>query len=416
MKMKRLAIITFILILNSGLFFENVFATQPPFKDKSEIELVESVPAETILERSELHHAADVWLKMFGEGKKTIDIETFYFSNQKGEVLEPILDALKAAALRGVIIRIIVDSSFYAGSEHSVDLLDGIQNITIKKLNMKPIAGGIMHAKYFVVDGDNVFTGSQNMDWRALKHIHEMGVRVKNDQIGYTFEQIFNIDYMLCDNHDLSLIQGLLSPKKLQAINNLNPVNFETQDYGKVTLYPAFSPEPITPKMLEGELESLIRIISNAKDKIMIQMYSYNVKNNFTQIDDALRAAAARGVKIKIIFSNWAIRTDATETIKSLSSVSNIEIKFSNIPEFSTGFIPYARVEHCKYFIADNDISFISSANWEKGYFYDTRNATMIIKNSRINADLQSVFMRDWNGDLTESVDINKVYEPVKKK
>ena len=411
--MKKLILLFVVTLLNCNFLFAS---SNPPFKDQSEIELVESVPAETILERSELHHAADVWMKMFNEAKKTIDIETFYFSNQKGEVLEPLLDALKAAANRGVVIRIIVDSSFYAGSEHSVDLLDGVKNITIKKLNMKPIAGGIMHAKYFVVDGDNVFTGSQNMDWRALKHIHEMGVRVKNEQIGYTFEEIFNIDYQLCDNHDVSLIKDKLSPKKLQAINSLNPVKFESLEYGAVSLYPAFSPENITPSMLEGELESLLRIVSKAKDKILIQMYSYNTKNNFTQIDDALRAAAVRGVKIKIIFSNWAIRTDATEQIKSLSQVPNIEIKFSNIPEYSAGFIPYARVEHCKYFMADDDMSFISSANWEKGYFYDTRNATMIINNSRINAALQSVFMRDWNGDLTETVDPQKMYEPVKKK
>ena len=406
-----------ILLFAAVLIYSNLFASNnPPFKDQSEIELVESVPAETILERSELHHASDVWLKMFNDAKKTIDIETFYFANEKNEVLEPILDALKNAANRGVSIRIIVDSSFYAGSDHSVDLLNGIKNITIKKLNMKAVVGGIMHAKYFVVDGDNVFTGSQNMDWRALKHIHEMGVRVKNDQIGYTFEEIFNIDYQLCDKSDVTTIQGLLTPKKLHAINRLNPVKFESSDYGSVSLYPAFSPELSTPKMLEGELESIVRIIGNAKDKVLIQMYSYNTKNNFTQIDDALRAAAAKGVKIKIIFSNWAIRTDATETIKALSQVNNIEVKFSNIPEYSSGFIPYARVEHCKYFMADDNISFISSANWEKGYFYDTRNASMVINNNSINADLQAVFMRDWNGNLTETVDLNKVYEPVKKK
>ncbi|CAN5453687.1 phospholipase D-like domain-containing protein [soil metagenome] len=410
--MKRISILLFFVIFNSL----PLLASQPPFKDNSEIELVESVPAETILERSDLHRASDVWLKMFNDAKKTIDIEMFYFANEKNEVLEPILQSLKEAAKRGVTIRIIVDSSFYSGSEHSVDLLDGIKNITIKKLNMKAIAGGIMHAKFFIVDSENVFTGSQNMDWRALKHIHEMGVRVKNVQIGYTFEEIFNIDYKLCDHPDLSSVKNLLSPKKLEVISRSNPVRFESSEFGSVSLYPAFSPEPTTPQMLEGELESILRIINNAKEKISIQMYSYNIKNNFTQIDDALRAAAKKGVKIKIIFSNWAIRTEATETIKSLSQVQGIEIKFSNIPEFSAGFIPYARVEHCKYFIADSDVSFISSANWEKGYFYDTRNASMVINNNRINASLQSVFMRDWNGDLTETVDVQKVYEPVKKK
>ena len=149
-------------------------------------------------------------------------------------------------------------------------------------------------------------------------------------------------------------------------------------------------------------------------------MYSYSLKGEksgeeFDAIDKALRDAAARGVKIKIIFSNWAIKKGATESIQALSTVPNIEIKFSNIPEYSGGFISYARVEHCKYFISDNNISWVSTANWERGYFYDTRNATMIIQNKKVNSLLEEVFLRDWNGNLVESVDVGKEYKPVKR-
>jgi phosphatidylserine/phosphatidylglycerophosphate/cardiolipin synthase-like enzyme len=149
-------------------------------------------------------------------------------------------------------------------------------------------------------------------------------------------------------------------------------------------------------------------------------MYSYSLKGEnkdeeYDKIDKALRDAAARGVNIKIIFSNWAIKKGATESIQDLSTVKNIEIKFSNIPEYSGGFIPYSRVEHCKYFIADDNISWISTANWERGYFHDSRNATMIIQNYKINSLLEEVFLRDWNGPLVEKVDVNKIYTPIKR-
>ena len=44
-------------------------------------------------------------------------------------------------------------------------------------IDIGTVAGGVQHAKFFIVDGEEVFLGSQNFDWRALKHIHELGVR-----------------------------------------------------------------------------------------------------------------------------------------------------------------------------------------------------------------------------------------------
>jgi phosphatidylserine/phosphatidylglycerophosphate/cardiolipin synthase-like enzyme len=159
----------------------------------------------------------------------------------------------------------------------------------------------------------------------------------------------------------------------------------------------------------------MLKIINNAKYRLDIQMYSYNTRDEFSDIDKALRDAAVRGVKIKIIFANWSIRKGATEIIQDLSKTPNIEIKFGNIPEHSSGFIPYARVEHCKYFIADYNISWVSSANWERGYFYGSRNTTLVIKNKNVNKALRKVFMFDWNSQYSETVDTNKTYEPVKR-
>ena len=163
------------------------------------------------------------------------------------------------------------------------------------------------------------------------------------------------------------------------------------------------------------ELDELVTLINNTKHSLHIQMYAYNTRDEFTNIDNALRSAAERGVKIKIIFGNWAIRKGATEVIQSLSLVPNIEIKFSAIPEHSSGFISYARVEHCKYFIADNNISWVSSANWERGYFYGSRNTTLVINNKKVNKELKKVFTFVWNSQYTELVDAIKTYESIKR-
>jgi phosphatidylserine/phosphatidylglycerophosphate/cardiolipin synthase-like enzyme len=357
---------------------------------------------------------------MLNNAKSTLDIEMFYIANQKDEVLEQVLTAIKNAALRGVQVRIIIDEGFYKSSEKSADELNDLKNITIRKIPFKEIAGGVMHAKYFVVDDFDLFVGSQNMDWRALKHIHEMGVRVKNEKIAKTFLNIFNIDWNLCESQGKTDIISLRKKYNRNIINSRTPVKINTEEFGNVRIYTAFSPPDMTPKKCNKEEKELIKIINKAKERLYIQMYSYSLRGKekgttYEVIDRALRKAAKRGVQIKIIFSNWAIRSGATESIKELSTVQNIEIKFSNIPEYSGGFIPYARVEHCKYFISDNNVSWISTANWEWGYFHDTRNATMIIKNGKVNSELEEVFLRDWNGNLTEKVDVNKEYKPVKR-
>ncbi len=408
---KRLLLFTFYILLFTKIAFPQNFT------------LVESTPVETILEQSTLPRAADVWLEMISGADKTLDIEMFYIANEKGEVLEKILKSIKDAAARGVQVRVIIDEGFYNSSEKSADELNNISNITIRKIPFKKIAGGVMHAKYFVADGKDLFVGSQNMDWRALKHIHEMGVRVKNVKMAKTFLNIFEIDWNLCTDYSDANKKMLTKTCLRQAkniISSKKPLIITDSKLGKIKLYPAFSPAEITPSKCSSEIGELVKIIKKSKERLCIQMYSYSLKGEksgeeFDAIDKALRDAAARGVKIKIIFSNWAIKKGATESIQALSTVPNIEIKFSNIPEYSGGFISYARVEHCKYFISDNNISWVSTANWERGYFYDTRNATMIIQNKKVNSLLEEVFLRDWNGNLVESVDVGKEYKPVKR-
>lgn len=380
---------------------------------QDEFELVESVPAETILEQSAVSRTSDVWLKMINESSKTLDIEMFYFAAKDGESLDTIISAIKHASARGVEVRIIIDSSFYYNNkEKSIDRLEGIQNISIRKIPMGSIAGGVMHAKYFIADDINVYCGSANMDWRALTHIHEIGARIKNEAIAETFKQVFNYDWNLCSGKTENKFE-------LNASSSLRKAVINSKDFGEIILYPAFSPQKDTALGLSSEETELLNIISGCRDSLSIQIYSYSPKskdeNQYTDIDNALRNAALRGVKIKIIFPDWAVRETAIEFIKNLSTIENIQIKFSSIPQYSGGFIPYSRVEHCKYFVADNNISWISTSNWEKGYFYNSRNATLVIENNGIASELSKIFWRDWEGPYTEFVDINKTYQPVKR-
>ncbi|HMQ70100.1 MAG TPA: phospholipase D-like domain-containing protein [Ignavibacteria bacterium] len=381
---------------------------------QDEIELVESVPAETLLEQSSLSRTHDVWLKMINEANESIRIETFYFAGKNGEPLDDIMQALKDAAKRGVMIGIIVDSSFYSSNEETtIDELEDIDNISLAKIPMGRIAGGVMHAKFLIVDNENLFIGSQNMDWRAIKHIHEIGVRIKNKELAQSFLDVFNTDLEYCSGVFNKEIYSGYSGSNNHLILN-------TDNYGKVTVYPAFSPVKLNNQSMDSEETELLKIIENSKDSLLIQIYSYSSKaknenNYYDKIDNALRSAAAKGVKIKMIIPDWAIKESSVKFIKDLSIVENINLKIITIPQFSEGFILYARVDHSKYFTSDNNISWISTSNWERSYFYNCRNATLIIDNENITSDLSKVFNNIWNGPYAEEIDVNKDYPPAKR-
>src|SRR6185312_12355630 len=84
-----------------------------PVAHAADIEVVQSVPLETTLAVPGVRMASDVWVDMINSGRSTLDLEQFYVTNHAGQPLEPVLQAMSAAAQRGVKVRLIVDKKFY---------------------------------------------------------------------------------------------------------------------------------------------------------------------------------------------------------------------------------------------------------------------------------------------------------------
>ena len=115
---------------------------------------------------------------MIGRAQHSIDIEEFYISNELNGPMQDVLNAICAAADRGVKIRILADAKMYKTYPISVDTLGKHRNIETRRIDFGKMTGGIQHAKYFLVDGTDAYVGSQNFDWRSLKHIRELGFRI----------------------------------------------------------------------------------------------------------------------------------------------------------------------------------------------------------------------------------------------
>jgi phosphatidylserine/phosphatidylglycerophosphate/cardiolipin synthase-like enzyme len=141
----------------------------------------------------------------------------------------------------------------------------------------------------------------------------------------------------------------------------------------------------------------------------------YGDKDKWRGLDNAFREAAKRGVMVRLVFSDWAMGGKADADIKELAGVKNITIKISSLPRHSAGFVPFARVEHCKYLIADDKYGFVSTSNWSRNYFYDTRGAAVIIEGASAVETLNDIFYKAWNGPYVKAVDALSDYPSVKK-
>lgn len=42
----------------------------------------------------------------------------------------------------------------------------------IRTVNMRELTSGVLHTKFWVVDGKHIYIGSANMDWRSLTQVH----------------------------------------------------------------------------------------------------------------------------------------------------------------------------------------------------------------------------------------------------
>jgi len=382
----------------------------------AEIEFAESVPAETVYGSTLAARPARMWVDMINGAVKTLDFEEFYIADKPGEALETVLAAVKAAAARGVKVRFIVEKAMMRETSKALPGLTAEKNIEARVIEFKKAAGGIQHAKFFIVDGREIYVGSQNFDWRSLSQIHELGARVKSERAARDFGLIFEGDWAIAGGSDP---QNVFPVKTERPLNSKDPEAALVR--GAAAKYRlAFSPAGFLPGGFDAEIKEMLKLIKGAKKNIHAQVMTYSLfpygkKNRWEELDRAFRAAGKRGVKVELIFADWSMGGKSDADIKALSRAKNVSVKISSFPPYSGGFIPFARVDHSKYLVFDGEKAMLSTSNWSPDYFTDTRGAALIVEGAAGASVLEDIFQRSWTGPYVSPVDPNLDYKPVKK-
>jgi len=359
------------------------------------VSLVESEPIETDLDRADISNASAVWREMFQNAKRTIDIAQFYASEAEPQWLSssklaPILETLVEAHKRGVKVRFMVDEKFVPQYPGTLEFLEK-NGFEVRRIKGDTLFGGVQHAKYFVVDGLDSFIGSQNFDWRALDHIQEMGVRLHSAEIASLLLEIFETDWALAGG----------APNSTRINKGTAYGVFPGIEAKRIEL--VASPKGWLPREESWELPRIIGLLDGAKQSIQVQVLKYKTQdragNRFTELDDALRRAAARGVKIRMLVSEWAVEGSSLKALRDLAPAADVRV--IKVPQWSGGTIPFARVAHAKYLVVDDHIAWIGTSNWEGDYFTKSRNVGVILSDGPAPARLAKFFDENWTSSHT---------------
>ena len=172
--------------------------------DPARAYLVESIPRglEDLRGTPGVQYTEDVLVRLTDAAKSSIDLTAMYWAlladptsdDEKGFDTDKLdkmgagtgralYESLRAAAKRGVRIRILQSPGFSAGKQESETLREeSPDQISIHPVEMGKWygGGGIMHQKIWIFDARHIYLGSANMDWKSIAQVKEMGVVVED--------------------------------------------------------------------------------------------------------------------------------------------------------------------------------------------------------------------------------------------
>lgn len=368
-------------------------------------ELVYTAPTETTLDAPDLRAPDVVWSALFDEAKSTLSLGEFYVANQTGSKLDRVLEHLRQAGERGVRIRFLLEEKGVAlSTPETLAQLKAIPNLEMRVIPYGALTGGILHAKYLLVDGKRAYVGSQNFDWRSLEHIHETGLLIDDPDVVAQLSAVFEQDWQAQE----TLTRGLpVTPVSAPEAQGSRPEN-----------YLVASPRAFNPPGVINSEDELPRLLAQAKRRIRVQVMDYaplsygpnRTRPYYATIDNALRSAAARGVRVELMVSNWSTKKPNIAYLKSLAVLPNVNVKVVTLPSASSGFIPFARVIHSKIMTIDGQKTWVGTSNWSGGYLDNSRNLEIVLQNPAMTDRVDALYAQLWDSAYAQPIQLDKDY------
>ncbi|XP_020937163.1 phospholipase D4 isoform X1 [Sus scrofa] len=348
--------------------------------DSCRLVLVESIPQDlpSVVGSPSAQPLAQAWLQLLDAAQESIHVASFYWSltgpdigvnDSSSRLGEALLQKLQELLDRNVSLVVATSAPTLARKSTDLQVL-AARGAQVRQVPMGKFTGGVLHSKFWVVDGRHVYVGSANMDWRSLTQVKELGAIIYNcSRLARDLEKTFQTYWVL------GAPKAVLPkpwPRNVSThFNRFHP--FQDHFDGVPTAaYFSASPPALCPAGRTRDLDALLAVMGGAREFIYASVMEYFPTSRFRHpprwvgrepdgpggwrplllraapgpsplppgplstpspplprywpaLDTALRVAAVgRGVRVRLLVSCW-LNTDPSmfPYLRSLQALSN---------------------------------------------------------------------------------------------
>ena len=256
--------------------------------------------------------------------------------------LDEVVDALKAAAQRGVDVRVMIEPEPEGGGESNSAAFEELRSAGINVRNT-PSTFRFSHEKSLVVDDRRAHIMTHNLTYSSFNKNREYEVIVDDPALVAEVAQVFDDDW------------SRRAPDLDNSLLVWSPVN---------------SRERITA-LIDGAATSLDLEQNSLLDE---------------DLNDQLQAAARRGVAVRIV----------TPSVDNPADREMVQIDGLLAGGVAVAFLdtPYV---HAKTILADGKTAFVGSQNFSRTSLDSNRELGIVFDDAAAVNRLAAAFLQDWN-------------------
>ncbi|XP_051630289.1 5'-3' exonuclease PLD3-like [Manacus candei] len=289
-------------------------------------------------------------------------------------------------------------------------------------VDLPRLTGSILHTKFWFVDGQHLYVGSANMDWRSLTQVKEVSAAVYNCRcLAQDLAKIFEA-YWALGVPGASIPSPW--PENFSTSFNLKMPLVLTLSGTDTAVYFSSSPPPLCAEGRTADLDALLDVINGAAAFVDVAVMTYLPGTEFSRperfwppIDEQLRRAMVeRGVAVRLLVGCWEHSNHQMfPFLHSLAALTNggtgfdVQVRLFLVPEDPRqSRIPFTRMNHNKYMVTDK-AAYVGTSNWSGDYFERTGGLGLVVAqpgggSGKFREKLRALFQRDWESQY--SVDI----------
>ncbi|MGZ3691901.1 MAG: phospholipase D-like domain-containing protein, partial [Pseudobdellovibrio sp.] len=263
------------------------------------------------------------------------------------------VEALKAAAKRGVRVTLILDAknlNSKTASQIADDLKAAGAHVTASST-----AFSITHEKSMTIDDEITFITSENLT-NSYATTRDFGLVTHDKNILAEFNETFKAD----------LQNAVEESAKTPELHNEHLVWSPVNSEDKLT------------ELINGARKSLIVYVENIGS---------------TNVTSALVNAAKRGVAVFIIAPLCDKNPNQLYNLPAMETLAAAGVKAKLMPGPESEKTPYI---HAKAIIADKINGYIGSINFSNNSLSKAREVGMIFSNKKVSEKVISIFESDW--------------------